>query len=89
MISRTRTLFLLACLGLPFAAKAGAEDASEFIDWLLRALIVVVVVVMLLFALGFATRFLVWPSASTIKGKVAILLLVGCLAFVFWMLTLL
>ena len=57
MISRTRTLFLLACAGRPFAAKAGAEGASEFMDGLLRALIVVVVAVMRLFAVGFAARF--------------------------------
>ena len=86
----SRTLCLLVCCGLPFAAQAGLDSHSgEVAGWLLQALLVVVGGAILLFCAAFASGFLVWPRFSTTTGKIAVLLLVGCFAFVCGVLALL
>ncbi|MFD2717133.1 hypothetical protein ACFST9_00300 [Hymenobacter monticola] len=68
---------------LPFSAQAGLDSHSdEIAGWLLGAFLVVVVGVVVLFCAAFQTRLLVWPPFSTIKGKIAVFLLVVCFAVV-------
>jgi hypothetical protein len=61
----SRTLCVLACCGLPFAAHAGidAGQTAEVATWLLQAFLVVIVAVVLLCCGAFATGFFVWPPS--------------------------
>jgi hypothetical protein len=78
-----RTVLLLACYGLPFAAQAGGSDADVASAWLLRAFLLAVMALVLLFAGAFATRLLVWPRLASLPGILAVVLLAGLAVVVF------
>jgi hypothetical protein len=73
-----RSLYFFGFFLLPLAALASGHQMQGVGTFLTIALAMMA----LLVGVGFATKFLVWPSFSTFVGKVVTILLVLALLFV-------
>lgn len=73
-----RALYFFGFFLLPLAAVASGHQMQGVGTLLTIALAMMAVLV----GVGFATRFLVWPSFSTFVGKVVTILIVLAILFV-------